>query len=58
MRMKAVLGNITIICAICNLKLFEHVYWLEVDGWLFMYGFGSVARTRSLFFIRSICFRE
>ena len=31
-RMKAVLGNITIICATCNLKLFEHVYWLEADG--------------------------
>lgn len=34
----------------CNLKLFEHVYWLEVDGWLFMYGFGSVARMRSTLF--------
>ena len=57
-RMKAVLGNITIICATCNLKLFEHVYWLEVDGWLFMYGFGSVAWMRSTLFIHGICFRE
>lgn len=50
MRVKAALGNITTICATCNLKLFEHVYWLEVDGWPFMYGLGSVARMRSTLF--------
>ena len=55
---EGVLGNITIICATCNLKLFEHVYWLEADGWLFMCRFGSVARMRSTLFIHGICFRE